>query len=243
MDFSDRVIAITGGANGIGAEIASEFKAAGGSVCIIDRSRGEGLRYADLSYEGDIACEAALEAFVSKVVERFGRVDVLINNACLSKRGILSGCTGEDFLYVQRVGVLAPYLLTGLLLEHFSEGAAIVNLCSTRAFMSQADTESYSAAKGGILALTHALAASLGGRVRVNAISPGWIDTGGYELSGADHAQHLAGRVGITRDIARMALYLCSEDAAFITGENIVIDGGMTKRMVYHGDEGWEYTG
>lgn len=243
MDFSGKVIVITGGANGIGARIASEFKAAGGSVAIIDRSHGEGLSCADLAYEGDIACEATLEAFVSEVVERFARVDVLVNNACLSLGGILSGCTADDFLYVQRVGVLAPYLLTKLLLGRFSEGAAIVNLCSTRALMSQANTESYSAAKGGILALTHALAVSLGGRIRVNAISPGWIDTGGYELHSADHAQHPAGRTGITHDIARMALYLCSEDAAFITGENIVIDGGMTRRMIYHGDEGWEYTG
>jgi NAD(P)-dependent dehydrogenase (short-subunit alcohol dehydrogenase family) len=241
MDFTNKTAVVTGGANGIGRCIADEFKKAGARVAIIDKD--ENAPSCDLFYHGDIADEKVLTDFVARVVEKFGKVNYLINNAMLSKKGILTGCSWEDFLYVQKVGVAAPYLLTKLLLPHFAENAAIVNICSTRAFMSQADTESYSAAKGGILSLTHALAVSLAGKVRVNAISPGWIDTTGSEWSREDRLQHPVGRVGNPLDIARMALYLCGEDSGFITGENITVDGGMTKLMIYHGDDGWKYMG
>ncbi len=233
MDFTNKTAVVTGGANGIGRCIADEFKKAGARVAIIDKD--DNATDCALFYHGDISNEKTLTDFAAQVVEKFGKVDYLINNAMLSKKGILSGCSFEDFLYVQ------PYLLTKLLLPHFAEKAAIVNICSTRAFMSQADTESYSAAKGGILALTHALAVSLAGKVRVNAISPGWIDTTGSEWSRKDRLQHPVGRVGNPLDIARMALFLCGEDSGFITGENITVDGGMTKLMIYHGDNGWKY--
>lgn len=175
------------------------------------------------------------------MLEHFGRVDVLVNNACISRRGILSGCSYEDFNEVLRVGVSAPYLLSSLFLEHFPRGASIVNIASSRAFMSQKDTESYSAAKGGIIALTHALAMSLAPRgVRVNSISPGWIDTGKFgTLTREDARQHPAGRAGVPADIVKGVFFLCL--SGFVTAENLVIDGGMTRMMVYHGEEGWTY--
>ncbi len=234
--FKDKIAVITGGARGIGRCIVEEFISAGAKVAVIDRLSCE----ANLFFSGDIAEEAALEDFSKQVIDRFGRIDFLINNACLSRRGILSGCSYEDFLYVQKVGVVAPYLLTKLFSPHFNEGGAVVNISSTRAFQSQPDTESYTAAKGGITALTHGLAVSLGGKVRVNCISPGWVDTTDSEFVGADNGQHPAGRVGKPVDIAKMVLFLCSENAGFITGENITIDGGMSKLMVYHNDNGWK---
>ena len=153
-------------------------------------------------------------------------------------RGI-NDCTFEDFEYALRVGVTAPFYLTKLFLPFFAPQASIVNISSSRSRMSQPQTESYTAAKGGISALTHALAVSLSGTVRVNSISPGWIDTDFTEYHGADALQQPAGRVGNPLDIANMVLYLCSDKAGFLTGEDICIDGGMTKQMIYHGDCGW----
>lgn len=167
-----------------------------------------------------------------------GKVDYLINNALPLMKGI-SECSYEEFNYALRVGVTAPFYLTKLFLPHFTLGAAIVNISSSRDRMSQPQTESYTAAKGGIAALTHALAVSLGGKARVNSISPGWIDTAYTEYTGADAAQHPVGRVGNPLDIANMVLYLCSDKAGFITGENICIDSGMTKQMIYQNDFGW----
>jgi len=152
-------------------------------------------------------------------------VDLLVNNAMSSHGGILGGCSFEDFDRTLRVGVVAPYYLTKLLLPFFKPGASVINIASTRALMSQADTESYSAAKGGIVALTHAMAASLAGRVRVNAISPGWIDNSASEQTPAD--------------IARAVVFLAENP--FINAQNLVIDGGMTKLMIYHNDHGWKY--
>ncbi len=133
----------------------------------------------------------------------------------------------------------APFYLVKLFRDHFAPGASILNISSSRDRMSQPQTESYTAAKGGIAALTHALAASLAGKVRVNSISPGWIDTDYTVYEGPDATQQPAGRVGNPLDIAHMALFLASDKAGFITGENICIDGGMTKLMIYHGDHGW----
>ena len=242
MDFTGKTAVVTGGASGIGRCIADAFRQRGARVAVIDRDEKRDTP-CDLFYHGDIADANTLEDFTAKLADTFGHVDFLINNACITKRGILSGCSYEDFLYVQKVGVAAPYMLTKLLIPHFRAGAAVVNICSTRAWMSQADTESYSAAKGGIAALTHALAVSLAGRVRVNAISPGWIDTAGSPQRAPDHRQHPSGRVGTPPDIAKMALYLCSDDSAFINGENITVDGGMSKLMIYHDDHGWLYAG
>lgn len=233
--FTDKVAVVTGGAGGIGKVICDEFRKEGAYVCVIDKEPNE-------YFVGDIADENTLHTFSEKVIAQYGKVDYLINNACLSKGGIES-CSYDDFNYVLRTGVTAPFMLAKLFREYFTDGAAIVNISSSRDRMSQPDTESYTAAKGGIAALTHALAVSLSGRVRVNSISPGWIDTLGNEFHGADKTQHPAGRVGNPLDIANMVLYLCSDKAGFITGENITVDGGMTKLMIYHNDYGWTYNG
>ena len=229
--FQDKVAVITGGAQGIGKCIAEEFRKNGAHVCIIDKQPND-------CFTGDLAEEGTLVRFAEKVIAEHGKVDYLINNALPLMKGI-SECSYEEFNYALRVGVTAPFYLTKLFLPHFAPGAAIVNISASRDRMSQPQTESYTAAKGGIAALTHALAVSLGGKVRVNSISPGWIDTAYTEYTGADAAQHPASRVGNPLDIANMVLYLCSEKAGFITGENICIDGGMTRQMIYHNDFGW----
>lgn len=229
--FKDKIIVVTGGANGIGKCIAQEFRKNGATVCVIDKVPGE-------HYVGDIADKAVLEAFAKEVTEKYGHVDVLVNNALPIMRGI-EECSYEEFQYALAVGVTAPFYLTKLFAPFFSEGASVINISSSRDRMSQPQTESYTAAKGGIAALTHALAVSLSGKVRVNSISPGWIDTTGSTFTGPDAVQQPASRVGHPLDIANMVLFLASDKAGFITGENICIDGGMTKLMVYHGDHGW----
>jgi len=231
MNFEDKVVVVTGGAQGIGQCIAQEFLKASAHVCVIDKQQGN-------HYVGDIADKQVLERFAQEVIGKYGRVDYLINNALPLMKGI-DECSYEEFQYAMSVGVTAPFYLSKLFAPHFAEGAAIVNISSSRDRMSQPQTESYTAAKGGIAALTHALAVSLAGRVRVNSISPGWIDTVGTVYEGPDAIQQPAGRVGHPVDIASMVLFLCSDKAGFITGENICIDGGMTRQMIYHGDHGW----
>ena len=237
--FMDKVAVITGGAKGIGRCIAEMFHAEGAKVCIIDLLPNQHTSY-DLYYQGDIADETILTAFASQVVFEYGHIDYLINNALPLFKGI-DECTYDEFNYALRVGVSAPFMLTKLFKDHFAQGGAIVNISSSRDRMSQPQSESYTAAKGGIAALTHALSVSLAGKVSVNSISPGWIETSGMEYTGPDAVQHPVGRVGKPEDIAHMVLFLCSEKAGFITGENICIDGGMTKLMIYHDDHGWEY--
>ena len=236
MDFSRKTVVITGVSKGIGYAVAQRFIDLGANVAGIDLKDCE-LPLA-FFLKGDVGDKDTLEAFASRCIHKFGRIDVLINNAMLSRGGV-SSCSYEDFIYAQKVGVAAPYYLTKLLMDHFAKSAAVVNISSTRAFQSQGDTESYSAAKGGITALTHALAISLAGRVRVNAVAPGWIDIGDNTLSAADHAQHPAGRVGRPEDIVSAVLFFCAEENSFITGQTLVVDGGMSKLMVYHGDERW----
>lgn len=230
--FTGKVAVITGGANGIGRCIAEEFQKNGAQVAVIDKAAGE-------HFVGDLADKKVLEAFADSVIKEHGRLDYLINNALPLMSGIGS-CSYEEFQYALSVGVTAPFYLSKLFLPYFREGASIVNISSSRDRMSQPQTESYTAAKGGISALTHALAVSLAGRVRVNAVSPGWIDTGWHVYDGPDAVQQPVGRVGNPLDIADMVLFLCSGKAGFITGENICIDGGMTKQMIYHGDCGWK---
>lgn len=231
MLFADKVAVVTGGARGIGKVIAEEFAREGAAVCIIDRLAND-------YYVGDLGSREVLEDFAAKVVADYGKVDFLVNNAMPLMKG-LDDCSYEEFEEALRVGVTAPFYLTKRFLPHFAPGAAIVNISSSRDRMSQPQTESYTAAKGGISALTHALAVSLAGKVRVNSISPGWINTAFAAYTGADAAQHPAGRVGHPLDIANMVLYLCSDKAGFLTGENICIDGGMTRQMIYHDDFGW----
>lgn len=233
--FKDKVVIVTGGANGIGKCIADEFRKQGACVYVIDRQEGE-------HFVGDISKKEVLEAFVAEVLKKHDRIDCIINNALPLMKGI-DECSYEEFQYALSVGVTAPFYLVKLLMNHLAEGASIVNISSSRDRMSQPQTESYTAAKGGIAALTHALAVSLAGRARVNSISPGWIDTSYVVYEGPDAIQQPVGRVGNPMDITNMVLFLCSDKAGFITGENICIDGGMTKQMIYHGDCNWELKG
>jgi len=229
--FTGKVAVITGGARGIGKAIAEAFLAEGAVVHIIDITPGDW-------FVGDISDPRVLERFAAQVIERSGRVDCLINNAPPPMVGI-GDCGWDAFQRALAIGVTAPFYLTKLFMSHFAPGASVINLSSSRDRMSQPQTESYTAAKGGIAALTHALAISLAGKARVNSISPGWIDTTGSEINGADASQQPVGRVGKPEDIAALALFLCSDAAGFITGENICVDGGMTKLMIYHGEHGW----
>ena len=259
MRLKEKVCVITGGANGIGRCLVEEFAMGGAKVAFIDRDEDKGLKLRKrlhgtgcevMFFHGDLSKEDDLSRFVDEVVKTYGHVDYLINNACFSNKGILSGCSFEDFNEVLRTGVTAPYMLSKLFMPHFRRPGSIVNISSTREHMSQKDTESYSAAKGGIGALTHALAMSLAGIARVNAVSPGWIDTGfcqgePYEpqYSEADRSQHPSGRVGTPMDIVRAVMFLCDGENSFINGTEITVDGGMSRRMVYHGDEGWSLEG
>lgn len=253
-----KVFVITGGACGIGKCLVETFARLGNVVYFIDKDEArlqaterelteQGLGV--FGYAGDVAEQEVLEKFHAWVMAQQPEgIHCLINNACLSRKGILSRCGYDDFLYVQRVGVAAPYWLTLLFKDEFIGMGSVVNISSTRAFQSQPDTESYTAAKGGITALTHALAVSLGGKVRVNAIAPGWIDTGKYGATGmaeaftdADRNQHPSGRIGEPQDIARVVEFLCDDRNSFINGELITVDGGMTRNMIYHNDFGWKY--
>ena len=254
MGFHGKVAVITGGANGIGRCIAESFLDKEALVAVIDTDEAYGALMKEkyegklLFFAGDVGEQKTLDAFVEAALSRFPKVHYLINNAMHTKGGILSGCEYGDFEYALRVGVTAPYYLTMKLKDRFGSDAAIVNISSSRSRQSQPDTESYTTAKGGIAALTHSLSVSLAGIARVNAIAPGWIDTSPWhegllipQHSAPDHFQHSVRRVGRAEDIAKLALFLCSEDAGFITGQEIFVDGGMSKLMIYHGDCGWLY--
>ena len=232
-EFGGKVAVVTGGAHGIGQAVAEAFRSEGAKVHIIDIRPGDW-------YTGDVGDRETLERFAEYVIRESGQVDFLVNNALPLMKGI-DECSYEDFSRALAVGVTAPFYLTKLLKDHFAPGACVINIASSRDRMSQPQTESYTAAKGGIAALTHAMAVSLAGKVRVNSISPGWIDTTGSDITGADALQQPAGRVGKPADIAETVMFLCSDRAGFITGENICVDGGMTRLMIYHGEHGWEY--
>ena len=231
MNFENKIVVVTGGAHGIGKCIANEFRHRGATVVVIDIKEGD-------HYVGDIAKKEVLEAFAEEVIRNHGKVHCIVNNALPLMKG-LDECSWEEFQYALTVGVTAPFYLVKLLSPVLAKGASIVNISSSRDRMSLPQTESYTSAKGGIAALTHALAVSLRGKARVNSISPGWINTTDTAFTGPDASQQPVGRVGHPKDIANMVLFLSSDEAGFITGENICIDGGMTRQMIYHGDHGW----
>ena len=195
--FAGKTAVITGGSHGIGRAISDAFLREGAAVHIIDIQPGDW-------FVGDVSRKEDVERFAVSVIEKSGQVDYLINNALPRMKGI-DACTWEEFSYALAVGVTAPFYLTKLLMPHFAPGASVINIASSRDRMSQPQTESYTAAKGGIAALTHAMAVSLAGKARVNSISPGWIDTTGSDITGPDAAQQPVGRVGKPEDIVEMA--------------------------------------
>lgn len=245
-EYAGKIALVTGGAGGIGREIARQYALNGSAVAVvdIDEEAGHALARA-LEAEGlsvifiqaDISRPEQCEEAVRAVAEAFGGVDILINCAGLGRSAHPCELAVEDWDYVLNVNLRAAFLFArhcAKLMRARGSGS-IVNIASTRALMSEPNTEAYAASKGGLLALTHGLAASLApDNIRVNCISPGWICADGYEaLSQADHRQHLSGRVGTPLDIARACLYLTSASNEFIDGQNIIIDGGMTKKMIY----------
>ncbi len=249
MPFQEKGIFITGGAQGIGLGVAHAFLEKGALVAMVDCD-GEAGRAAEKCLsnperlrfiQADISREEDVKKAVMQALGHFGRLDVLVNNAAVNIRRPLADLTLEDWQTV--IGTN----LTGALLcarecqnELARRDGVIVNIASTRAMMSEPDSECYAASKGGLVALTHALAISLGPKIRVNCISPGWIDVSTWrkdgeqeELSVADHEKHPAGRVGRPEDVARMVLFLCDPANGFLTGQNLVLDGGMTRKMIY----------
>ncbi|HOL88841.1 MAG TPA: SDR family oxidoreductase [Anaerohalosphaeraceae bacterium] len=249
LEFKGKTAVITGGGRGIGLCIAKTFLEAGASAVLAEveaQLEPKALAFLNspdaLFVQTDVSEEASVQRMVRRALERFGRIDCLVNNAAVARNVPVSELSYEDWRRVIDTDLSGAFLCAKHCAAALKEArGSIVNIASTRALMSEPNTEAYSAAKGGLVALTHALAVSLGPAVRVNCISPGWIDTTAY-LHGApspwvirseDHAQHPAGRVGRPEDVARMVLYLCSRRAEFITGQNFVLDGGMTKKMIY----------
>jgi NAD(P)-dependent dehydrogenase (short-subunit alcohol dehydrogenase family) len=251
-ELENKVVIVTGGAQGIGRGIAARFLDAGASVVVADAD-AEALQEISLEHSATdpaihaVQCDVSSEDDVKNLVEnalgKFGQIDFVINNAGIGVNKPLETLELSDWNRVIGVNLTGAFLMAKHASPHLRKvRGAMVNIASTRAVMSEANTEAYSASKGGLLALTHALAISLGPDVRVNAVSPGWIETRDRQkksvrsevhYSDADLAQHPVGRVGTPEDIAAMVLFLCSSDSGFVTGQNFVVDGGMTKKMIY----------
>ncbi len=241
---------VTGGAKGIGRGVVLHLADEGWRVvfCDVDRSVGQGLAEragGDLHFvHGDVSCESDVERVVDDALRWGGRLDAVVNNAGLAdpETGPVERLSLQQWQRRLDVNLTGPFLVTKRCVPHLRQTKGVVlNIASTRALQSEPDTEAYAATKGGLVALTHALAISLGPDIRVNCISPGWIDTRDHqgdasevpELSDADHRQHPVGRVGRPEDIASLAAYLMSPEASFITGQNFVVDGGMVRKMIY----------
>lgn len=250
-------IVLTGGANGIGRAIVESLSDKV-ELYVIDRDQkaGEALEKSLSSphnhfFYGDLASQSSLEAFVRFVTERTDQIDGFIHNAAINHGGLISKATYENFMEVLKVNVGTAYYLTQQFEEYFSTSSSVILMSSTRNLQSMSNNESYSSSKGALLSLTHAMSNSLRSKTRVNAISPGWIDTNHFqtskqemELSASDHTQHLAGRVGHPLDIVHMVEFLLDErKSGFITGQEFVVDGGMSKQMIYHEEHGWHYNG
>jgi NAD(P)-dependent dehydrogenase (short-subunit alcohol dehydrogenase family) len=234
-------VVVTGAAQGIGKTIAARYAARGANVTIADinlatlEPTSQELKV--YGVKTDVSSETEVNALVKLVLERYGKIDVLVNNAGFSDFKPLADQTLQEFMGVLSVNLVGAWLCARAAAPHLrASRGAIVNIASTRAIMSEPGGEAYAASKGGLVALTHALAVSLQPEVRVNCVSPGWIETrapGTFTHSSQDQTQHLVGRVGTPEDIAATVMFLNSKDAGFITGQNVVVDGGMTKKMIY----------
>lgn len=245
--MKNKVCVITGASNGIGREIALYFAKNNCDIAFIDKDKENGLKVVEeikklkrecLFIDDNIDNEKSVNNFTNEIIKKFCNIDYLINNACYSNKGLLSNCSYDDFLEIFKVSVASAYQITKNLINNFNKDAYIINIASTRAFMSQKDSESYSASKGAIMALTHSMAISLSHKVRVNSISPGWINTSNESnFSKEDILQHPSAKIGEVSDIATTAWFICNNN--FINAQNITVDGGMTKLMIYHNDENW----
>lgn len=243
MNFQNKTVIITGAANGIGKGIATAYINAGAHVVLADMDEKAGhalqqeLGVKSLFVHTDVRKEEDIRHMMTKTMEHFHRIDILINNAGVSRFTPLHDLTVEAWDDVINTNLRSVFIGSKEASKYMKNGGSIVNIASTRASMSEPNSEAYAATKGGIVALTHALAASLSERdITVNSISPGWIQNGNYEeLREKDHAQHLSNRVGKPSDIARACLYLTDSENNFVNGENITVDGGMTRKMIYEG--------
>lgn len=249
--MNKRHVLITGGAQGIGKQSALTFLQNGFKVTITDNDEEAGQEaltdltpFGEIQFiHGDVSVEKDVREMVNKAITFAGRLDVLINNAAIAVNKALTELTLEEWNKVMGVNITSVFLFSKHAAPYLkSAKGSIINLCSTRAFMSEANTEAYSASKGAVYSITHALAISLGPEIKVNCISPGWIEVSDLkkstnrkkpELTEADHMQHPSGRVGNAKDIARLLLFLSNEENNFITGQNFIVDGGMTRKMIY----------
>jgi NAD(P)-dependent dehydrogenase (short-subunit alcohol dehydrogenase family) len=251
MRFEGKVFLVTGGGRGIGRAIAKRLADDGGRVCIVDRDRHAGLDAASeygepvMFVRGDVASERDVRRAIATCVKWGGRLDGVVNNAAIAdpKAGGIEALSIAKWQHYLDVNLTSAFLVVKHAVRHLRKSrGAIVNLGSTRALQSEPDTEAYAACKGAIVSLSHALSVSLGPAIRVNCISPGWISTEELaprdrrrkpRLSRADHGQHPVGRVGRPEDIASLCAWLISDEAGFVTGQNYVADGGMTRKMIY----------
>ena len=252
MPKLEGVAVVTGGGQGIGRAVVRELLTRGAKVVFADIDAEAGwetaAEYRELGevrfVQADVSQEEDVKRLVAETLAVFGSLSFLVNNAGVSANKPVTDLTLEEWNFVLGVNLTGAFLLSKHAAPHLERaGGAVVNIASTRAGMSEQNTEAYSASKGGLVALTHALAVSLGPAVRVNAVSPGWIEVGEWqkvstrsapEHSEEDRAQHPVGRVGVPEDVATMVAYLLSSESGFITGQNFIVDGGMTRKMIYH---------
>ncbi|MEK4667672.1 glucose 1-dehydrogenase [Niallia sp. FSL R7-0271] len=249
MKFSNQVVIVTGASNGIGQSIAEHYLKEGAKVVFADVDEAASNKIIEASaysenaafIKTDVRQEQDIIRLMEETKQRFGRIDILVNNAGKSLFKSFYDLTVEEWDDIINTNLRSVFLCSreaAKIMRHNTNGGAIVNMSSTRAYMSEPNTESYSASKGGIMAITHALANSLADdRIAVNSIAPGWIETKHYDsLRDVDHEQHLSKRVGKPSDIARACLFLTDREINFITGTNLTIDGGMTVKMIYEED-------